>query len=63
MNTIERLTLFETSDFGPSVFTPARVQLKMSQRFDPVILLSEEAFNALALESNKTRADLRGFTI
>jgi RNA polymerase primary sigma factor len=61
MNAIQRQTLFNlTYVFEPSRFTPPRVQLKTSQRFDPATLPSEATLTESAPERGVTPADSRG---
>ena len=61
MNAIQRQTLFNpTYVFEPPRFTPPRVQLKTSQRFDPATLPSEPTLAESAPERGVTLADSRG---
>lgn len=61
MNAIQRQTLFDsTYVFEPPRFTPPRVQLKTSQRFDPATLPSEPTLAESAPERGVTPADSRG---
>src|SRR6266403_3891947 len=61
MNAIQRQTLFNPAYvFEPRRFTPPRVQLKTSQRFDPATLPSEPTLAESAPERGVTPADSRG---
>jgi RNA polymerase primary sigma factor len=61
MNAIQRQTLFgPTYVFEALRFTPPRVQLKTSQRFDPATLPSEAKLDESAPERDMTPADSRG---
>src|SRR6266481_1175019 len=61
MNAIQRQTLFNpTYVFEPPRFTPPRVQLKTSQRFDPATVPAEPTLAESSPERGGTLADSRG---